>query len=337
MDIKSSPWTRPCLTFLGWLGLAPLQPRRQPAEQSSVRGMSQNNSESRLVLNLKSKGLRARLFQRLAREREGIPLMQSPVTTVKCVVKNVMPNSLLDLLREIKCRQTRFVGYKTYTNCAVNKCGIEIGGPSSLFRCVLPVYKSASSIDGVNFSTSTIWEGDISEATGFNYYKSKTGRQYIAEATKLVNIGDNLYDFVISSNCLEHIANPLKALSEWKRIVKNKGHILVLVPNRDCTFDHRREVTTFKHLYNDYINSTSEHDLSHLDEILSKHDLSMDPPAGDYEAFKSRSLDNFNNRCLHHHVFNISLLGEMFTFLGIEVIRSDLISGNFAILGKLLK
>ena len=32
------------------------------------------------------------------------------------------------------------------------------------------------------------------------------------------------YDVLLSSHTLEHIANPLRALSEWKRIVGDDGH-----------------------------------------------------------------------------------------------------------------
>jgi hypothetical protein len=46
-----------------------------------------------------------------------------------------------------------------------------------------------------------------------------------------------------------------------------------------------------------------EHDLTHLSEILKLHDFSMDPKAGNLRDFIVRSKDNFNNRCLHHHVF----------------------------------
>ena len=41
-----------------------------------------------------------------------------------------------------------------------------------------------------------------------------------------------LYDFVFSSHSLEHIANPLKAISEWLRITKKDGYIIIIVPEK---------------------------------------------------------------------------------------------------------
>ena len=34
----------------------------------------------------------------------------------------------------------------------------------------------------------------------------------------------------------------------------------------------------------------------------------MDLPAGNFTQFKQRSLDNYNNRCLHHYVYSENLL-----------------------------
>ena len=102
-----------------------------------------------------------------------------------------------------------------------SRVGLEIGGPSAIFgrRGCIPVYPVAARIDNCTFGSSTVWEGDISEGRTFFFSKSKSpGRQYIAEAGNLECIGDSEYDFVLSSHCLEHLANPLHGLTEWKRV-----------------------------------------------------------------------------------------------------------------------
>ena len=60
-----------------------------------------------------------------------------------------------------------------------------------------------------------------------------------------------------------------------------------------------------------YEKNVGEDDLSTLPEILANHDLSMDLPAGDLDHFTKRSLDNFNNRYVHHYVYNDELLMEI--------------------------
>ena len=117
--------------------------------------------------------------------------------------------------------------------------GLEVGGPSRVLssKGFLPIYNVISGLDGCNFSTNTVWEGNISEGQTFRYDKNKVGRQFIAEATDLSVIGSETYDFVLSCHSLEHIANPIKAILEWKRVTRNGGYILFVLPHKDRTFD----------------------------------------------------------------------------------------------------
>ncbi len=73
----------------------------------------------------------------------------------------------------------------------------------------------------------------------------------------------------------------------------------------------------------DWQNKTTEDDLFHLPEILERHDLSRDPLAGSLEQFRARSLDNFNNRCLHHHVFDEKNSRDLLTRSGFEVLAVE--------------
>lgn len=99
------------------------------------------------------------------------------------------------------------------------------------------------------------------------------------EGTAL-EIEDGSYDCVIASHCLEHIANPIKALREWRRVLRSNELLLLILPHRDHTFDWRRPATTIEHMKSDYEDDVSESDMTHLDEVLSLHDLSRDPGAG---------------------------------------------------------
>lgn len=215
--------------------------------------------------------------------------------------------------------------YQQYKAAFNNKQGIEIGGPSRIFqgKHYWPVYPDAGSLDGVNFSDDTIWEGKIQAGEQYTYATGKQGIQYIMEAGDLSLLDNDSYDFLISSHCLEHCANPVSVLLEWKRIVKKAGFILIVVPDQRFTFDWKRPVTTFSHLLEDFHGNTTEQDLTHLDEILRLHDLTRDPGAGSFDDFKSRSLANFSNRGLHHHVFDLPLMTELFTYTGIKVLMTE--------------
>ncbi len=189
------------------------------------------------------------------------------------------------------------------------KKGIEIGGPSHEFSAagLLPIYPLVGSLDTSNYAERNIWSGDKVD--------------YVHDATRLESVEDSKYDFLLACHVLEHIANPLKALKEWHRVLKPGGAILLLVPDKNHTFDHRRPYSTFEHLKLDFERDTREDDLTHLDEILSLHDLNQDLPAGTPEEFRERSLHNFENRCLHHHVFDPNLIPKIFSFGGFELIH----------------
>jgi len=96
--------------------------------------------------------------------------------------------------------------------------------------------------------------------------------------------------------------------------------LLLVVPHKQGTFDHNRPVTRLSHLIQDMKNEVDEHDLSHLTEILKLHDLSMDLEAGTFENFVTRSKDNFNNRCLHHHVFTTESVIYMIDYVGLKIL-----------------
>lgn len=208
-----------------------------------------------------------------------------------------------------------------YLKYFIGKKGIEIGGPSPVFSKEIPIYQVVDSLDGCNFSSQTIWEGIIVEGENFNYFENKKGHQYICEASNLDAIPSEKYDFLIASHCLEHCANTLKTVKEWVRVIKKGGAILLILPDKRYTFDHNRPITTFEHLIYDLENDIDEKDLTHLTEILELHDLNMDLPAGRKEQFKELSLNNYQNRGLHHHIFDFELLQDIYNHFDVKVIN----------------
>jgi SAM-dependent methyltransferase len=207
-----------------------------------------------------------------------------------------------------------------------NKRGLEIGGPSAVFQAgaqPLPIYSLVGSLDNCDFSRATTW---ASHGEDYVFSPAKRpGKSIFRDATDLSSIPDHTYDFILSSHNLEHFANPVKAIQEWKRVTRPGGSMIVVLPNYSKTFDHRRMPTTVDHIFEDLAKDTQEDDLTHLPEILEKHDLSRDPGAGSADAFHRRSLANFENRCLHHHVFDKANSRELLSRCGLEVLAVDLV------------
>ena len=210
-----------------------------------------------------------------------------------------------------------------------NKNGLEIGGPSSAFERwfkPVPIYHRVGSLDNCDFSPNTTW---ADHADVYRFSPSRPpGRNIFCDASELSCVGDESYDFLLSSHNLEHFANPVKALYEWKRVIRHGGGLILLLPNYQRTFDHRRTPTPVDHMFEDFARQTPESDLFHLQEVLDEHDFSIDPGATSVEHFRARALDNFNNRCLHHHVFDPLNSRDLLTRSGFDVLAVELALPN---------
>ena len=140
--------------------------------------------------------------------------------------------------------------------------------------CSIANLRRVGSLDNCNFSDRTVW-GEH-EPT-FHFSSSRPpGKVIIAEGTHLASVPDGTYDFILSSHNLEHFANPVKALVEWKRITRPRGALVLVLPHYRSTFDHLRPPTSVDHMFDDYRFDIGEDDTTHLDEVVRLHDITID-------------------------------------------------------------
>lgn len=210
--------------------------------------------------------------------------------------------------------------YPVVRQALCGKRGLEIGGPSSVFDYSIPIYPLIGSLDNCVFSKSTLWEGERGAGMSFRYsFGNRVGMNFIAEGSELSCIEDSSYDFILSSHSLEHIANPLKALNNWKRVLRRNGFLLLVLPDKDRTFDYRRPVTTLAHLLEDFERGTPEDDTTHIEEMVTAWDYRKYPEFKTVEEHRQRYVTNPGGRLVHHHVFNMASAVEMVEFAGFRV------------------
>jgi SAM-dependent methyltransferase len=173
----------------------------------------------------------------------------------------------------------------------------------------------------VTYSESTHWEGEVRGGRTFRFHAAKDpGNQYVMEAGAVDALLPEIYDFIISSHMLEHAANPIAVLRAWQRVLREDGYLLLILPHRDGSFDHRRPVTNLAHLLEDAAGAVSEDDQTHLGEILALHNLGRDPSQPSRTAFERWIRENKVNRGAHHHVFDTRLGVQMLDAVGLQMI-----------------
>jgi SAM-dependent methyltransferase len=74
----------------------------------------------------------------------------------------------------------------------------------------------------------------------------------IAPADDLGRIAAGSQDFVAASHLLEHVADPIRAIREWRRVLRPGGWLYLRVPDRRGAFDRGRRPASVEHAIADF-------------------------------------------------------------------------------------
>ena len=215
--------------------------------------------------------------------------------------------------------------FKDYSKILNNKEGLEIGGPSTFFHHS-GIYTAPIKLDNVIFAENTLWNNTKNNSDYIFNGKTIPGKVYISDIVDLSIIKDKTYDFVFASHILEHVVNPLKGLSEITRVLKDEGLCILILPWKEATFDHKRPISQFSKLLENYNNNRDEKYIDdYLPEIKEFYDLSRDIPAGTMEQFLDRCKKQYENRGLHVHVFDFELIIKCLNFFNYKVIDTQFV------------
>lgn len=79
----------------------------------------------------------------------------------------------------------------------------------------------------------------------------------------LSSLPSGRYDFVVADRIVEQLANPLKAVQSWLRILKPSGSLLLAVADKRFSPEQHRPRTTVEHLIFDFYHPSKERDFEH--------------------------------------------------------------------------
>jgi len=211
-----------------------------------------------------------------------------------------------------------------YSNVLEGKKGLDIGGPHKAFRD-LDIYDAPSVLDNLVFKELSKHNSNDVATYKFNG-KATPGNEYYCDVVNMSIFQEMSYDFVFAPYVLERLINPLQAIKEITRILKPRGFCIVVLPWKDETCDHLREVSQFSEILDHYKIQRDETDVrDHLYEILCNYDVDRDPTVHSIEKLVERSLDHYENRALNVHVFDFDLIKKCFEFFNYTVIDTQLI------------
>lgn len=215
--------------------------------------------------------------------------------------------------------------FKDYSKLLNNKEGLELGGPS-IFFYPSGIYTAPKKLDNIIFSENTLWNVTKNNSDYIFNGKTVPGKVYISDIVDLSIIKDKTYDFVFASHILEHVVNPLKGLSEITRVLKDEGICILILPWKEATFDHKRPISSFSKLLENYNNNRDEKYIDdYLPEIKEFYDLSRDIPAGTMEQFIERCKKQYENRALHVHVFDFELIIKCLNYFNYKIIDTQFV------------
>ena len=124
----------------------------------------------------------------------------------------------------------------------------------------------------------------------------------IVSDAEVVPFPDGTFDFVCTSHVFEHLKNPVKALYEWIRVIKEGGHIFMVVPDKRYTFDKDRDLTYLSHIDYDYEHDVKEVELEHYEDFYTKV----------HKVDKKLAMDGYKRQDnIHVHTFTEDSLIEL--------------------------
>jgi SAM-dependent methyltransferase len=120
------------------------------------------------------------------------------------------------------------------------------------------------------------------------------------DADGLSAFGNESQDFVIASHIIEHLANPLSMLEDIYRVVRPRGLLILILPDRHVTFDRERKPTSLAHLRDEYRRQVREVDDDHLIDFI----LATVPDRSEASDISPGELEWHRRRSIHAHVWD---------------------------------
>jgi SAM-dependent methyltransferase len=137
----------------------------------------------------------------------------------------------------------------------------------------------------------------------------------VDEAERLDKFGDESLDFVIANHVLEHVEDPVAALTAFIRVLRPGGIVFRTLPDPRYSFDGRRERTTVAHVLRDHREGPETSRREHYEEWAHIVEGLVDP--GDIERRTAEFAGEGTRN--HFHVWELGTFIELLFALELPV------------------
>jgi SAM-dependent methyltransferase len=121
----------------------------------------------------------------------------------------------------------------------------------------------------------------------------------IDDGETLATLPDGSEDFVVACQFIEHCENPVRAIVNMLRVVRNRGFVVLTVPDKRHTFDKDRPLTSNEHLLEECLHGTKAGARDHYREYVRLVDKVAEP---EVEARVDMYLRMQSS--IHYHVWD---------------------------------
>jgi SAM-dependent methyltransferase len=137
----------------------------------------------------------------------------------------------------------------------------------------------------------------------------------VDEAERLDKFAGESLDFVIANHVLEHVEDPVAALSAFIRVLRPGGIVFLTLPDPRYSFDGRRERTTVAHVLRDHRDGPETSRREHYEEWAHIVEGLVDPADIERRTAQFASQGTRN----HFHVWELRTFIELLFALELPV------------------
>jgi SAM-dependent methyltransferase len=208
---------------------------------------------------------------------------------------------LWSILRILEKIEFRIFGIKRQKSKAIeflcNGDCIEIGALST--PAILP---NADSIEYADIYSADEARLSLENLGYLGYHGQKfvdVTIKFDSTSPPLKNVASASKDCIFSSHSLEHSPNPISALVDYLRVLKSGGIIYSIIPNKNFTYDKKRELTKVEYLIERYQLDIWTYNLDQYHDVFNN--------TIDHEVYSNKTNQDivkaYNENDGHHHIF----------------------------------